>query len=73
VLPKLFNAATRFLERQSVATHIALLAKKLVKKYFYVLFNIILQKTCSISYNDACVIGALVSDIMYWGRGRYAV
>jgi hypothetical protein len=28
VLPKLFSTATQFLERQSIATHIALLDKK---------------------------------------------
>jgi hypothetical protein len=31
------------------------------KKYFYLLLNIILQKTRSISHNEACVISALVS------------
>jgi hypothetical protein len=54
----------QFLERQSIATHIALLDKKLViklKKYLYLLLNIILQKTRSVSHNEACVVGALVS------------
>jgi hypothetical protein len=38
VLRKLFSTATQFLERQSIATHIALLDKKVLKrkrKYFY--------------------------------------
>jgi hypothetical protein len=65
VFPKHFSTATQFLERQSVATHIALLDKKKVflerKKYVYLLLNIILQKTRYISHNEACVIGALVS------------
>jgi hypothetical protein len=64
VLPKLFSTATQFLERQSIATHMALLDKKSSskkKKYFYLLLNIVLQKTRSISHNEACVLGALVS------------
>jgi hypothetical protein len=61
VLPELFSTATQFLERQSIATHIALLAKKSSsKKKKYLLLNITLQKN-SISHNEACVIGALVS------------
>jgi hypothetical protein len=48
VLPKHFSTATQFLERQSIATHIALLDKKKLvlkrKYYFYLLLNIILQK-----------------------------
>jgi hypothetical protein len=46
VLPKRFSTATQFLERQSTATHIALLDKKKVlkRKNIYLLFNIILQK-----------------------------
>jgi hypothetical protein len=65
VLSKLVSTATKFLERQSIATHIALLDKKensfKKKTICYLLLNIILQKTRSVSYNDACVIGALVS------------
>jgi hypothetical protein len=64
VLPKLFSTATQFLERQSIATHTALLDKKVGlkrKKYFSLLLNTILQKTLSISHNEACVIGAHVS------------
>jgi hypothetical protein len=30
-------------------------------------------KNRSISYNEACVIGALVSGMIYWEGGRYAV
>jgi hypothetical protein len=57
VLPKLFSTATQFLEQQSITTHRALLDKKVVlkrKKYFYLLLNITLQKTRSISHNEAC-------------------
>jgi hypothetical protein len=36
------------------------------KTYFYLLFNIILQNTRSISHNEACVIGALVSGYCWW-------
>jgi hypothetical protein len=64
VPPKHFSTATQFLERQSIATHIALLDKKSSskkKKNVYLLLNIILQKNRSIPYNEACVIGALVS------------
>jgi hypothetical protein len=64
MLPKLFTTATQFLERQSVATHIALLDKKKVvlKRKKKLLLNIVLQKkTRSISHNEACVTGALVS------------
>jgi hypothetical protein len=68
VLPKPFSTATQFLERQSIATHVALLDKqkvvlKIKKKYFYLLLNIILQKTRPISHNEACVIGALDDGI----------
>jgi hypothetical protein len=65
VLHKRFSTATQFLERQSIATHIALLGKKKVvlknkTKYFYVIeYNF--TKNLSISHNEACVIGALVS------------
>jgi hypothetical protein len=48
VFPKLFSTATQFLERQSIASHIALLDKEVGlkwKKYCYLLLNIILQKT----------------------------
>jgi hypothetical protein len=58
VLPKLFSTATQFLERQSIATHVSLLDKEVVlkrKKYLYLLLNIILRKTRSISHNEACV------------------
>jgi hypothetical protein len=62
VLPKPFSTATQFLERQSIATHAALLKKSSSKKiFFYIFLNIILQKTRSISHNEACVIGARVS------------
>jgi hypothetical protein len=63
-LPKRFSTATQLLERQSIATHVALLDRKKVvlkRKKMYLLFNIILQKTRFISHNEACVIGALVS------------
>jgi hypothetical protein len=60
VFPKLFTTATQFLERPSITTHIALLDKRKCsfkkKKSFYLLLNIILQKTGSISHNEACVI-----------------
>jgi hypothetical protein len=65
VLPELFSTATQFLERQSIASHIVLLDKKKAvlksKTYFYLLVNIILQKTQSISHNETCVIDAYVS------------
>jgi hypothetical protein len=66
VLSKLVSTATQFLERQSIATHNALLDKNKVvlkrKISIYLLLNIILQKrTRSISHNEECVIGALVS------------
>jgi hypothetical protein len=49
VLPKRFSTTTQFLERQSIATHIALLDKKkssskTKKNIFYIFLNIILQK-----------------------------
>jgi hypothetical protein len=54
VLPKPFSTATQFLERQSVATHIALLGKKKSnskkKKYFYLLLNIILRRILRASF-----------------------
>jgi hypothetical protein len=78
MLPKLFSTATQFLERRSIATHIALLDKKKVvlkrKKYFYLLLNIILQKRkLNLFLIMRRVFGALVSGIIYWGRGRYAI
>jgi hypothetical protein len=66
VLPKLFSTATQFLERQSIASHIALLDKKSSSKKkkifsFIIEYNFTKEKTRSISHNEACVIGALVS------------
>jgi hypothetical protein len=60
VLPKRFSTATQFSERQSIATHIALLDKKkkvVLKRIFfiYLLLNIVSQKSRSISHNEACV------------------
>jgi hypothetical protein len=43
VLPKLFSTATQFLDRQSIATHIALLDKKVVlkrKKNIFIYYQI---------------------------------
>jgi hypothetical protein len=67
VLPKLFSTATQFLERQSIATRIALLDKKKVvlkrKKKIFVFtieYNFTKKNRC-ISHNEACVVGGLVS------------
>jgi hypothetical protein len=78
VLPKPFSTVTQFLELQSIKTHIALLAKKKVvlkrkKIFLFIIEYNFTKKLGSISHNEACVIGALVSGIIYWGRGRYAV
>jgi hypothetical protein len=64
VLPKRFSTATQFLERQSIATHIALLDKKSVflkRKFLKYIIEYNFTKSPSISHNEACVIGALVS------------
>jgi hypothetical protein len=66
VLPKLLGTATQFLERQSIATHIALPDKKKVvlnrkKIFLFIIENNFTKRTPSISHNEACVIGALVS------------
>jgi type IV secretory pathway component VirB8 len=60
VLPKLFSTATQFLEQKSIATHITLLdKKKYLKKYIFIIeYNF---TKSSISHNEACVSGALVS------------
>jgi hypothetical protein len=74
VITKLFSTATQFLERHSIATHVDLLdIRRVVVIFFYLLLNIILQKSRSVSHNEACVIGALVSGNIYWRTGRYAV
>jgi hypothetical protein len=64
--PNLFSTATHFLERQSIATR----QKKLVLKRKKILLNIILQKTPSVSHNEACVFGALVSGYCWWRHWR---
>jgi hypothetical protein len=70
---KPFSTATQFLERHSIATHVDLLNQKSSskeKKYFYLLLNIILEKTRSISHNEACVIGTVVFGCCLWRHWR---
>jgi hypothetical protein len=66
VLPKLFSTVTQFLERQSIATHIALLDKKKSsskkkKIFLFIIEYNFTKKTRYISRDEARVIDALVS------------
>jgi hypothetical protein len=75
VVPKLSSTATQFLERQSIATNIALLDKKKSsskkKKIFVFIIEYNSTKTRFIMRRVIC---ALVSGIIYWGRyGVYYV
>jgi hypothetical protein len=59
VLPNLFSTATQLLERQSVATHIALLDKKVVLKKLFIIEYNFTKKNRYISHNEEYLIGAL--------------
>jgi hypothetical protein len=64
VLPILLSTITQSSERQSIATHIALLDKTVVlkrKKIFLFIIKYNFTKTRAISHNEACVIGEPVS------------